>query len=111
MTSDKMSRHGWELSPFSVYLINALLRDLLNNQLFVHLSLRQQIDPGINLKHEVELWMDEMGIPEEVKGSDSFLKSYRSWRKKKKPSLVRKHGRPRNISTGIQGVLFDNTRF
>lgn len=86
------------LPQSGVRYINSFVRNMVQEHLFTYLRISLLIDPGLNIRTAVMTWMTAMGMSEDIKSLDTYVRTFRDWRKRKYPNLTRSIGRPRKLS-------------
>lgn len=89
-------------TPVSVMELNAMVKAILEEQLYMHLMISWMNDARFNLVNGVRTWQATLGVDENQMQLPTVTKNFYNWRRRNYPNAIRKrghfHNNPVNIS-------------
>ncbi len=103
---NQLLKFGTWITDSSLREMNLQLESMLRERLHNFLLLNMMADADYHIKDGINFWMTAHGIDDCVKKVDAYYRTFRNWRLRHHPDMMKKHGRPSRPSKWHHEKMF-----
>jgi hypothetical protein len=103
---NQLLKFGTWITDSSLREMNLQLESMLRERLHHFLLLNMKADDDYRVKDGINFWMTAIGIDDSMKKVDAYYRTFRNWRLRNHPEMMKKHGRPSRPSKWHHEKMF-----
>jgi hypothetical protein len=92
---EQLLKMGVLITDVSIREMNLQLTSILKETLYRYLQLNLMANADYNILMGIQHWMEVVGITDDVRTVGAYERSFRNWRARNCPELMKAKGRPR----------------